>query len=692
MIHARTHENALWTKPARRRAGQLHASRRAPHALVFPMTLETCPLTRPCLAIAAFREPLPCDNRDRRWSSVTSVTSVTGSPATFHISRWRFKDEQYVVATFVHFRLNAFMTPPQSTDPASSAAFQTVTLTKELGHAAKEVTSQHRILSDDLGQRTTTDVVAYFGFQSENQAKRGELLLCKILARSNPAVVNEVINDFQSSVDLVLNPVLNFLIHIEEIAPKEDSTKNAPIIGKIQLVRQGLTNSQNEAAKMVNEFRHQKESESWGMIANTWVNLNLFLIKMASLRIETQHCEIEWNSQPEKIKTGRPHTTPIANAQFGPVMRTESEVRVSFDLFLNSWPHKFCQTIADTDNFTCPFPSTAAVMDLILIFDELFHQCGSLKCDLLDDERFHPNKLLDIESRFKDFIGSQGAFCKQMQVLPNCAIISGADIRSAGKQARADIEAGASMLGPMINDLNKTLGKVTEVFADPLVAAARDASINKGVPSEFVWWVLMERHLGKFPTTDHATYKSGLGPNLKSTGHPFSRATVNRWLVIISNELIKRKLMQPRRPGRNSVKAPNNDVGQAKDPNLISGNMEEPPDKEPPKDDPKETEEKGIPGQESDEPEDGSDSKDPAATSDPAKQAEAAERKHLLDNAIKKLPQKYRNVVIDKYINNLTPQEIADNRGMNIDDVEQQIESGLTQLKKTPELAVYFEQ
>lgn len=148
----------------------------------------------------------------------------------------------------------------------------------------------------------------------------------------------------------------------------------------------------------------------------------------------------------------------------------------------------------------------------------------------------------------------------------------------AGQQARADVEAGASTLGARTKDLAEVLGKIPETFADPLVAAAKDDSIKRGVPEVFAWWVFQERHLGNFPTGGGAFKRCGLGPKLKRDGLPFSLATVNRWLAIIREELEKRGLMQKRRAGLTSDKAPNFDVMQAKDGGPLPGGVDEPPE------------------------------------------------------------------------------------------------------------------
>ena len=170
---------------------------------------------------------------------------------------------------------------------------------------------------------------------------------------------------------------------------------------------------------------------------------------------------------------------------------------------------------------------------------------------------------------------------KQIDDAANRAVATfaaaGEKLTKAGQQARAEVEAGAAMLGARVEDLAGTLGKFSEVFADPLVAAARDGSIDRKVPPEFAWWVFKERHFGKFPTVDGA-YRSGLRPNLEKAGFAFSRATVHRWLTVIHEELEKRKLDSKRKKGRGPEIDRDFDVAQAKDTGPLPGDADEPPD------------------------------------------------------------------------------------------------------------------
>jgi hypothetical protein len=156
---------------------------------------------------------------------------------------------------------------------------------------------------------------------------------------------------------------------------------------------------------------------------------------------------------------------------------------------------------------------------------------------------------------------------------------TGADIlERAGQQARADAEAGAATLGARTKDLAKILGKVSEIFADPLVEAAKEAAIKRDVPALFAFWVFQERHFAKFPSVDGAFKRSGLRPKLEQAGLAFSRASVGRWLKIIREELEKRNLMENRSPGSSYGKARDFDIEQAADASPRPGEADEPPE------------------------------------------------------------------------------------------------------------------
>lgn len=143
---------------------------------------------------------------------------------------------------------------------------------------------------------------------------------------------------------------------------------------------------------------------------------------------------------------------------------------------------------------------------------------------------------------------------------------------------RQKLEAERIELAERTKDLRETLGKVPEAFADPLVVAAKDASVKRGVPHEFAWWVFQERHFDKFPTVDGAFRRCGLGRKLRRDGFAFSRATLGRWLKIISEELDQRKLLSRRCRGRRAFKSTDFEIAQTKEPDQQSGNADEPPE------------------------------------------------------------------------------------------------------------------
>ncbi len=489
------------------------------------------------------------------------------------------------------------MQPPPSIEPNSSASIQNLTLTENLVGAAQEVTSRHRVLYEDREQRTTSDIVAIFGFHSEDQAKRGELLLCEILARANLNVVNDVIAAFQSRVPLILNPVAKSLKDIKDrVRPKD------PILKKLRKIQRAVKKTQDAVAEYIEQIKRQTESQAWEQVAIAWVEMNHFLERIKDFRREILGVEVAIIRTPGSKPLGRLPTHPIEFAQIGPVVRTESVVCVSFDLFFDSWLNGFCRKIAEVIDPTCQYATTVDEMRLISKYDEFYNRCAPRHCHLSDDEKYDPTQLLRIETHSKKLIWAQGRLLKQMlgsdnevtssksakqggglplnsNAAGNADVIVVAEIiKKSGQQARADIEAGASKLRETVKDLAEVLGKVSEALADPLVAAARDASVKKGVPHEFVWWVLQERHDGKFPTVDVAFKRCGLGSKRKKAGLPYCRNTVYRWLVKIKAELVKRGLMEKSRVGRSAVKVSNYDVGKTKDLNPSSVDMDEPPD------------------------------------------------------------------------------------------------------------------
>ena len=302
------------------------------------------------------------------------------------------------IDSFAFFLLNACVQPP-STEPNSPATVQNLSLTENLVAAANKVTCRHGDLCDDREQRTTSDIVVDFEFRSEDQARRGELLLCEILARDNPAVVNDVINDFESRVALILNPVatsLNGLNH--QVSPEDPILKS-----KLRTVEQALKNTQDGLAAYVEDIKQQTESQAWERVATAWVEMNRFLEGMKGLRRETLGIEVAIIRTPGSEPMGRLPTHPIENAQIGPVVRTESVVRVSFDLFLSRWPAKCCRDIASTVNHSCPFLVFVTDMDIILRFDDAL-----LKTSVTALNRLTPE---GVSQHFEGGLGQQLAGC-----------------------------------------------------------------------------------------------------------------------------------------------------------------------------------------------------------------------------------------------------------------------------------------
>lgn len=489
-----------------------------------------------------------------------------------------------------HFRLNACVQPPPSTEPNSSASVQNVTLTEKLVAAANEVTRRHRDLCDDRERRTTSDIVADFEFQSKDQAKRGELLLCEILARANPDVADKVIADFQVRVAMILNPIAKSLKDIKDrVSPKD------PILKNLRTIQQAVKKTQDGVAAYVEEIKQQTASQAWEQVATTWVEMNRFLEGMKGLRRETLGVEVSTIRTPGSKPLGRLPTHPIEDAQIGPVVRTESFVRVSFDLFLRSWPAKFCRDIASTVNRTCPFPVSVGVMYLVYRFDGLLNQCESLKCRLLDDERFDPGMLLNIEIHFKDFIGEQASFCKQMQMGSNSDAGSEAITANSvtpipalhGIQASLPneeinrlvnffavlpahldmFESLIAQLGNRTTTLAKEIEPLTKIYvSEPQLAEIRKKALGQKVPECITDWVLSQ-FLGSDPPnmpTKGDVYRQ-FGPkgscNSKLGGRGDSKKTFGTQLTIIRKLLVNTGLLAPESKAEALKRARNYDPG-----------------------------------------------------------------------------------------------------------------------------------
>ena len=480
------------------------------------------------------------------------------------------------------FRLNSFMTPP---DPTNPAAFQNVTLTKGLRDAAKEVVSRYRVLFNDLNDRTTTsDIVADFEFQSEDQAKRGELLLCEILARANPDVVNDVIAAFPVRVALILDPVTKSLNEIiARVSQNQSTLKN------LLTLQLAVKKTQDGVTTYIKDIKQQAESQSWERVATTCVEMNRFLERMKGLRSETNGVENDYRHTPGSKPLRRLPTHPIEDVQIGHVVRTGSVVRVSFDLYFDSWPAKFCQDIANTVNITCPFPAPVAVMDLDYRFDGLLNQCGSLTCRLLDDEKYPPVTLSDIESHFTDFLSAQASFCQQMQLFSNKDTGSAPSNEGTGtslpvppveivEQLKHLLENFVSVANSLtaeavqfaaISDqldsrtagLAKTIEPLTKIYAPaPELADLRKKAIGKGVPDIFYDWVIIQFNSSsptKMPSKGDAFRQFGpqsyMGSKLEGGGK--GQSTLAKYLGIIRAGLVDKGYLAGEAKGKALIRA-----------------------------------------------------------------------------------------------------------------------------------------
>ena len=163
------------------------------------------------------------------------------------------------------------------------------------------------------------------------------------------------------------------------------------------------------------------------------------------------------------------------------------------------------------------------------------------------------------------------ADCLEDQLTPD-------EIRtSPGFQARADardrrqaanLEAAQRLdaqIAARLSDIREVVKPITDLYADPSMAAARVAACKKGVPDTFADWAFRKAHVGKFPSPGIAVKElrgSNIEKGLKAAKIGVSRANYGRWLKIIRSELVKRGLAQPRPKGPAAQRARDYDLGR----------------------------------------------------------------------------------------------------------------------------------
>jgi hypothetical protein len=445
---------------------------------------------------------------------------------------------------------------------------------------------RYAVLWDDRNERTTSDIVAYFSFESEDQAKRAELLLCEILARTSRAAVDNVIADFQTRVPLILKPIILSLENLKGRVSKED-----PIFNKLELPQQGVEKAQGGVDDYVKNIKQQLTNQAWEQVAIAWAEINSFLEEMKNLRTEILGVEIAIARKLEIKSLGRSLTAPFVNPQIGPVVRFESEVRVTFDLLFDGWPAKFCRDIASTVNPNCPFPATATDRELIFKFAGLLQDCGSVKINLLDHEQLPPHQLLNIENHFKEFIVGQGRFCKQMRdanggIYPK--IVNLGDGQSTCEptiDGRIGLSEFSKLISSQIKELitilrnhdwfqplidqlgNRTvaLAKVIEPLTkiynfESEMHKIRKKAIGKKVPEAIADWVLSQFYGSnppKLPTKNEVYHRFGPnGPQNSSLLGGESRATFGRYLTDIRRLLEEDGFLAPKTKALARKRAP----------------------------------------------------------------------------------------------------------------------------------------
>jgi len=492
----------------------------------------------------------------------------------------------FFIETFVYVRLNACVPETTPTEPNSPDAVQNLIITEELVAAAKVVTCEFNYLFafDDEDRRSTSDIVIDFNFQTEDQAKRAELLLCEILARSCPVVVDTVIADFQHQVALILKPIPEALKNV----------KIDQVLEKLQAIQISVGKIENEAAKLASDLKHQIKSQSWEQVAFVWVKMNQFLEDLKGLRTETLGLQNElWRTHGLKPADGR-YTFPFTNAQIDPVVRNTRVVRVTFDLFIGSWPAKFCRDIAGIVNPGCKFMGEVKDLELVFGFGQFYSEFGSLIPFLYDEEKHHPKTLLDIKGRFDEFFKAQGAFCKQMQLVSNENLISGTApgnktgtilssnselnllvVKEFGSQLKIldsqlnKFEAENTRLDRSTATLAKDIEPLKKIYPqDPELGEIRKRAMGKNVPAHFYDWVInifLASNPNKLPSKTEAFQNCGpgtlIGKRISAEGRGLSVPTFARHLGVIRTLLVEKGHLAAQPKGEKRRQARNYDPG-----------------------------------------------------------------------------------------------------------------------------------
>ena len=601
------------------------------------------------------------------------------------------------------------MTPRKPTNPT---AFQTVTLTTALRDAARAAADRFAVLDDTCKtcREHVSSIVVDLEFENSDMADKGELLLCEILVRSNPAVVDEIIKSFPGRVNRVLKPVLKSLSQLKRIAPESD-----PTLEKINSVQNHLRKLKSKAMELTDDLRRKKDNQSWDAVAIAWVEANCFLEEMSGLRWKAIGVENEFMGKTKK-KLGRPPTVPIADAQFGPVTRIDSEERseerVDFDSFIKSWPTKLCRRIARIANTNCHIQVLVAELEMVSRFDALINHCGPLNCGFIVDKKIETNHLSAIGEDFNNLIAAMGPFCMKIQALPSREVYGNSDQRVTidlinseltelaeifVKRIKEAAEGGANYLEStgkttiagiraVTQEFKETVAPILDLNRNPRMATARAEAIKAGIPEVVILEIQKINFGSKFPTTD-MLFKRFQGTTLRNKltagEHGLSRATIGRWLTTFKTILRKHGIPA----GETRIRA--NASPKIPEPKLTSG--------EPSKDHGQRSKAekkfniKAIPGQEAFNADNGGKTEESAQSGNPAELAQQREEKEILLKAMGILPEKYHVVLTYKFIHNMMPEDIATELEMDIKTVNILIRMGTKWLKKSPEVEEILE-
>jgi len=186
--------------------------------------------------------------------------------------------------------------------------------------------------------------------------------------------------------------------------------ENDPTIKKVKIHQRKLEKLKSQAAELADDLKRQGERKSWKNVSGAWIKLDLFLAETVRFRKGFAEQELKWNEKAGIKPIGTAYTTLTDKPHIGPVGRTECKVRVEIRLFsrlysntVHNWFDRFSRDSADFNDPACVYPMAVAIADCNFFspHKELFTNCLPVGCDLLDDDKFHPDRVLKIEKEFE---------------------------------------------------------------------------------------------------------------------------------------------------------------------------------------------------------------------------------------------------------------------------------------------------